>query len=102
VVDACDVLVDDAPRADVHVADLAVAHLSRRQTDVALGGIDAGVRPGAEQAVEVGGAGQRHGVVVARLATAEAVEDDQQGRGDAAARDGGPFRYHRLESVLAR
>src|SRR6185369_4963558 len=39
-VDADDVLVDDAPGAQVQVADLAVAHLSVGQADVVAGGAD--------------------------------------------------------------
>lgn len=43
--DACEILVHDAPSAEVHVPYLGIAHLSRRKTNVSAGTGDQRVRP---------------------------------------------------------
>ncbi len=77
LVDAREVLVDDAAGAHVHVADLGVAHLARRQADGFARGDELGVRIAHEQLVEHGRPRHRDGVVRALGADAPAVEDDQ-------------------------
>jgi hypothetical protein len=74
-VDARQVLHHHAPGAEVHVADLGVAHLSARQPHLVLGGVDQGVRRGGEEAVQVRRRRLADGVVLAGLAMAPAVED---------------------------
>ena len=54
-----DVHVDHAARADVQVADFAVAHLPVGQADEAAAGVDQRVGKLAQQLVVVGLAGQR-------------------------------------------
>ena len=76
-VDARELLEHHAPRADVEVAHLRVAHLPLRQAHGLAGGRQArGGRLG-EQAVEHRRCGQRDGVARARLGQAEAVHDDK-------------------------
>ena len=80
VADANQFLFHHAPRADVQVADLGVAHLAVGQSDIAAGGVQEGVRTGLPQAGEGRGLRQPHGVVRAVLTPAEAVEDHQHYR----------------------
>ena len=54
VADAHQLLLHHAAGADVHVADLGVAHLAVGQADVAAGGVQEGVRAGLPQLVKVG------------------------------------------------
>ena len=82
VADAHQFLLHHAAGADVQVADLGVAHLARRQPDIAAGCVQEGVRAGLPQAGEGWGLRQAHGVVRAVLTPAEAVEDHQHYRSD--------------------
>ena len=77
LVDPHDVHVDDAPCAEVEVADLAVAHLAHRQPDIIFGCADQ--RPGRAlvDAVEVRRACHPDGVSIFFSALAIAVEDDE-------------------------
>ena len=75
--DAGEVLVDDAPGPQVHVADLGVAHLAVRQAHVAAIGVDQAVGLLLPQAVHHRSAGGEDGVVGGRFVVAVAVEDDQ-------------------------
>ena len=50
VIDAREVLVDDASRADVEMPDLGVAHLPARQSDGKLGRVDRRVRDASREA----------------------------------------------------
>ena len=81
--DARELLIDDAPRADVRVTDLGVAHLSVGQSDVFAGGVDLIVFILLEQSVDDGRLCHRNGVVfhVVRVAVAESVHDDEGNRG---------------------
>ena len=80
VADAHQFLLHHAAGADIQVADLGVAHLAVRQSDIAAGGVQEGVRAGLPQAGEGRGLRQAHGVVRAVLTPAEAVEDHQHYR----------------------
>ena len=80
LVDAREVLVDDAAGAHVHVADLGVAHLAGGQADGFARRDQLRVRIALEQLVVDGRARQRDGVVLAFGADAPAVEDDQDER----------------------
>ena len=77
VVDARQVGHGDAAGAEVHVADLGIAHLALGQADEALGGVDQALRAGRDQAVVVGRARVEDGVVGRIGAMAPAVEDAQ-------------------------
>ena len=73
------VLVDDAPGANVHVADLGIAHLALRQADVAALGVHQGVRAVGQQPPPVRQVGLGQGIVGRRLLTmAPAVQDQQE------------------------
>ncbi len=90
--DTGEVLVDDAPGAEVHVADLGVTHLTVRQTHVAAIGVDQGVWALLPQAVHVGGVGGGDGVGRCVFVVSIAVEDDQRHR----ARCGRSIRHEEL------
>ena len=79
-VDAGDVHVDDAARADVEMADFAVAHLAVGQADEVIGGMEQGVGKLGEQLVVGGLAGQRNGVGLGLRPVAPAIEDGQDQR----------------------
>ena len=76
-VDAGEVLIDDAAGAQIHVADLGIAHLPVRQADVAALGVDQRMRPLRPQAVPVRQIGQRQRVVGRILAIPPTVQDQQ-------------------------
>ncbi len=80
VADAHQLLVYHPAGADVHVADLRVAHLPVGQADIAAGGVQEGVWTGLPQPGESGGLGEADGVVLGCVAPAEAVEDYQHHR----------------------
>ena len=80
VVNARELLEDDAAGADVEVADLGVAHLTVGQADVLAGSTEGGVRIVRIQAVDKGRVGRAHGVVGALGRQTEAVHDDEQCR----------------------
>ena len=65
------------PRADVQVADFAVAHLAIRQSDEAAGGMDQRVRIFAQQFVVGGFARGGDGVALDGRGEAPAIEDGQ-------------------------
>ncbi len=67
-------------RADIGVANFGIAHLPVRQTDRAAMGGERGMRARGDQPVEIRGIGQFHGVVLARFANAETVENAQADR----------------------
>ncbi len=81
-IDAGELLVDHAPRPHIEVADFRVAHLARREPDRALGGVDDRMRIIVPQTVPMGLRRQAHRVVRRGLAAADAVEDQQDDRGD--------------------
>ena len=82
--DAGEVLVHHAACAEVHVADLGIAHLAVGQADVHAGAGDQAVRLGCQEAIPDRLLRGVDGVVVRAFAVAEAVQDDQDqgfGRG---------------------
>ena len=76
-VDAGDVHVNDASRADVEMANLAVAHLPLGQTNKRSAGMDQRVGIFAQQPVVSGLARERDGVGFGFGAVSPAVEDDE-------------------------
>ena len=79
-----------AAGADVHVANLGVAHLPVGQADVAAGGVQKSVRTGLPQLGEGGGLGEADGVVLGCLTPAEAIEDHQHYRTNRLRHGSGP------------
>ena len=77
-VDLDEVLVDHAAGAQVHVADLGVAHLPVRQTDVFAAGLQVAVRIFRTQAVDDRRALRPDGVGIIVFALAPTVEDHQK------------------------
>ena len=71
------VLVDDPAGAQVHVANLGIAHLPIRQADVAAFGMHQCVRAGRQQAMPVGQVGLCQCVVLDLLAVAPTIQDQQ-------------------------
>ena len=81
VADARQVLHHHAAGADVEMADLGIAHLARRQADIACPTVRRKrVRAGGPEPVEGRGLGLADGVVGGVLAPAPAVQDDQHHR----------------------
>ena len=78
-VDPEQVLVDDAPGADVEVPHFAVAHLAFGQAHGLTVGGQGGVGMLVHQPIETGRGGHMHGVVGIGLSDAPAVEDDEGG-----------------------
>ena len=76
-VDAEQILVDDPPGADVHVANFAVAHLSIGQPDVFAVGAQGGFGVSAKQPIHEGCVGCGDGVARIVVADAPSVQDDQ-------------------------
>ena len=79
VVDARQVGHGDAAGAEIHVADLGIAHLALGQADEGLRGVDQALRAGRDQPVVVGRARIEDGVVIRIRPVAPAVEDAQDG-----------------------
>ena len=77
--DARQILKHDAARADVRVADLAVADLTRRKSDVQPGGGELGVGPRAPECVQPRGGCLGNGVIRSRRGETEAVHDQKDG-----------------------
>ncbi len=75
--DAGQLLIHDAPRADVQVADLAVAHLSVRQTHIHAACAKLRMREARRQPVQIGRALRFNGVASGFLVDTEAIHDDQ-------------------------
>ncbi len=78
IADAHQVLGDDAPRADVEMPDLGVAHLPLGQPDGTAGGDQRGVRIALPERVEDGRPRERHGVPGPVGRETEAVEHDER------------------------
>src|SRR5438874_708819 len=79
-VNACDLLVDDPPRADVQVADFGISHQPVRQAHALARGVDE--RPGIllQEPRVIRRPRQRDGVGLALRAIPPAVEDDEHYR----------------------
>ena len=78
--DAGQLLIYNAACTDVGVANLGVAHLAVRQTNVQTGCTDIGERVLCENLIEIRLFSSLNGVALGLLAVAEAVHDDQSGR----------------------
>ena len=80
--DARKLLIDDAPCADIRVADLRVAHLTVRQTDVLTRCLDFRMTELLHQAIEHRRLCYRNGIVlqIVWIAIAESVHDDERNR----------------------
>ncbi len=78
--DAGQLLIYNAACTDVGVANLGVAHLAVRQTNVQTGCTDIGERIFREDPVEIRLVCGLNGVALGLRAVAEAVHDDQSGR----------------------
>ena len=103
VADAHQFLMHHAAGADIHVADLGVAHLPLGQADIAAGGVQEGVRARLPQLGEGGGPGEADGVVLGRFPPAEAIEDHQHYRTNRLRHGSGPCLWLlELASVLGR
>ena len=84
-----EVLVHDAAGAEVHMADLGVAHLPVRQAHVHAAAGDQTMGLGGAQVIVHRRVGSVDGVVLGAVAVAEAIEDDQyQGFGRGAHKAG--------------
>ena len=84
-------LVDDAARAHVGVANLGVSHLAIGQTDSHAGSINGSHRVLCHQSIQMGGLGSHHGVAKGLVRhPAEAIHDAQKNR----------FLCHKIESPL--
>ena len=79
-IDARDVHVHDAPRADVEMPDLAVAHLPLRQSDKRPAGMNERVGILPQQAVIGGLAGESDGVGFGFGSVSPAVENGKNER----------------------
>ena len=77
-VDAHDVLVHDASRSEIEVADFAVAHLTVGKTDPRTRGFDQRVRIFLPQPVDHRRFGQTNRVGVAPFAPTPTIHDDEQ------------------------
>ncbi len=76
-IDARDVHVHDAPRADIEVPDLAVAHLPFRQADIRAGSVNQRIGEFLEQRVISGFARESDGVAMGFGAVTPAVEHSE-------------------------
>ena len=72
---ARELLIDDATRADIRVADLAVAHLPVGQADIHAGGADIGHRAFSHELVKPGRFRRRDGISVIGRIVAEAIHN---------------------------
>ena len=75
--DAGQLLIDDAARADVEVADLAVAHLAVGQAHVHAAGADLGMRIAGHERIQPGRALLIDRIALMSGIDAEAVHDDK-------------------------
>ena len=76
-IDAGEVLVDDAPRAQVHVPDFGIAHLPVRQAHMTAFGMDQRMRRGGQQSVPVGQLGLGQRIVFGLVSMPPAIQDQQ-------------------------
>src|SRR5271166_1545767 len=79
LVDARDALIDDAARAEIEMADFAVALLPRGKTDSLAARADRGVRKSGEHRAIVRHLRGCDGIAACLLRDAEAVEDAEDG-----------------------
>ena len=74
-VDAWQSLGNDAPGADIHVADFGIAELTARQTHIGRGGLEQAVRAARRQPVPDRFFGLSDGIMIGFDAVTPAVED---------------------------
>ena len=79
-IDARQVLVHDAPRPQIHMPDLRVAHLARGQPHPLARRLEGGVRKFRDELRVGRGAGQRDGVPFALVTQSPSVEHDEHER----------------------
>ena len=79
LVDARQVGHRDPAGAEIHVADLGIAHLALGQADEGLRGVDQALRAGRDHPVIVGRARVQDGVVMRIGAVSPAIENAQNG-----------------------
>ena len=79
-VDPRQVLHHHPAGAEIHVADLGIAHLARGQPDMPLRGVGDAVRRGPHQPIPDRLPGERDGIVGTTAGAAPAIEDAQQDR----------------------
>ena len=79
---ACELLIDDTPCADIRMSDLGVAHLPVRQTDVLTRCLDFRMLELLHQAVEYRRLCHGDGIVlqIVRIAISESIHDDERNR----------------------
>ena len=70
-------LVDNPAGADVGMADLGIAHLAVRQSDVHAAGADHGVRVFSQITVDIGCFGRLDGIADGFVVDPETVQNDQ-------------------------
>jgi hypothetical protein len=80
VVDARDVHHRDAPRAEVEMTDLAVAHLARRKADVRPARTNQAAWIFCEELGQTWCVGEPHGVVLPRFSLSKPIENDEDER----------------------
>ena len=75
-------VLHQAPGADVEMAHFRIAHLPGRQADKFFRGVDQGMRIIAPERIPIGLASRQNRVEIGTLAVAEAIQNEQQNRGD--------------------
>jgi hypothetical protein len=81
--DAHELLIDDAARSDILMADFGIAHRPRRQSDILAAGDDVRGGPIPHESIGHGRAGEFHGIELVVLwmrIRAPAVADDENKR----------------------
>jgi len=78
--DAGEILIHHAAGTQVHVADLGVAHLAVRQTDIHARTRDQAVRHARAKTIQHRFLGRINGVVFVTFTVTEAIQDDQDQR----------------------
>ena len=79
-VDAAELLVHDAPGADIEMTHLGVSHLALRQANVGAACPQGRFGACGKELVDIGLVGERDGVAGARLRQPKAIHDCEQDR----------------------
>ena len=88
--DASHIHVDHAPRAHVHMSDLAISHLAFRQSNIRTRGVDQRVGIGLQEVVVGGLAGERDSIILRHGRESPSVQDGEDQR----------FRFGHLRFLL--